>query len=232
MEKKNKIDLKVILVSILLALTLIPLIYECLAFGNPSKYNVKLDYLEPGTVADAYLHTSENYITLSFLAIAMAFFVLVLLDYLLRKKSSHIITCFLGGLLTASYSLARGIYCINVGSISTVVGVVYIIAFVLILISSGFFVKKSLDGDCGGLYYLFLILGGIAFYFASATSSSYSILNAYSMQGDVVYWCGYAVSRFYLLSFCLMAFTNLTCDYFPSISQNEDVAETNQNESK
>ena len=47
MEKKKKIDLKVILVSILLVLTLIPLINEFLAFGNPAKYNPRIDYLEP-----------------------------------------------------------------------------------------------------------------------------------------------------------------------------------------
>ena len=90
MEKKKKIDLKVILVSILLVLTLIPLINEFLAFGNPAKYNPRIDYLEPGDAVDAYLHTGENIITITFLGIVIAFFVVILLDLLLRKKSSHV----------------------------------------------------------------------------------------------------------------------------------------------
>lgn len=217
MEKKKKIDLKVILVGILLILTLIPLINEFLAFGNPAKYNPRIDYLEPGVAVDAYLHTGENIITITFLGIVIAFFVVILLDLLLRKKSSHVLICFLGGLLASSYALARAIYCLKVGSISTVVGIVYLISFLLLLVTSVLFVKKSFDGDCGSLYYTFLLIGGILFYFASATSSSYSVLNAYSRQGDVIYWCGYAVSRFYLLLLALMAYTNLSSDYFPAV---------------
>lgn len=222
MKKKFKIDIKVILTSILLLLTLFPLIGQIVAFVNPAAHNPQYDYLENKDDMEEvsrYLHTSENNISLWFLGIAIVFFVLILLDLILRKKSSHVLICFVGAILAAIYSLVRSIYCIQAGSISVVAGVTYAISSICFVVLSAFFVKKSWDGDCGVWYYVFLIVGGLLFFFSSATSSSYSILNAYSHSNDVVYWTGYAVSRFYLLLIILLTFINISCDYFPS---NED----------
>ncbi|HAS55967.1 MAG TPA: hypothetical protein DCR94_01650 [Firmicutes bacterium] len=221
MKKKFKFDIKIILTSILLLLTLIPLFSQIAAFADPAGHNPMFDYLSDIEKADMnvvkkFLFTNENIISLTFLAIIMGFFILVLLDLIIRKKSTHILICFFGAILASAYALTRSIYCFQTGSISLVSGFTYAVSSICFLVLSIFFIKKTFDGDCGIWYYILLIVGGLLFFFSSATSSSYSILNAYSHSNDVVYWTGYAVSRFYLLLIALLAFINISCDYFPS----------------
>lgn len=197
---------------LVLALT-VPFFVSLLgAYADPAGHNYRLDYLPEGEAVDAYLHTGEAFLFLVFGITIAVFLFLFILDTFFRKRSSHVGIVALGTLLLSAFCLGRAI--LNFKLEETVTGVIDIIAAVSMLITLFFFVKKSLDGDCVVWYYVSVILSGFLFYFCII--SNYNILDCFSHSGDVIFWCGYAVTRYYLLTYLLLVWVNHHHDYEPA----------------
>ena len=219
-RKKNWI-IALVALGLLLLLCFPIVLTEILAFGNPAKYNYRIEYLNPGDPVDAYLHTFQNYVILITVPIVAAFFLGFLFALLFNKKSSYIIAVFIGNLLFAGFALLRAIYCFHVGSTSTTVGIFYLLSLLGALGTLYFFPKRALDGDSKWPYYACLLWASIFFLFASATKSSYSLLNANGHVGDIVYWGGYGATRLYLLMYLLCVFVNMNFVFDPEYSRYE-----------
>ena len=121
--------------------------------------------------------------------------------------------------------MTRVIFCFSKGSTSIIVGIFYLVSFLAGLYMIYQLLRRGLDGDALTPYYVAAIVCFGLFFFASATKSSYSLLNAYSHianivdevhEGytvthpvmDIVYWGGYATSRLYALLFAFIIFGN------------------------
>ena len=182
------------------------------AYADPAGHNYRLDYLPEGEAVDAYLHTGEATLFLTFGLIIAVFLVLFVLDTLFRKKSSHAGIVALGMICLAAFCLGRAI--LNFKLDEAVTGVLDILSAIAMLVTLGFFIKKSLDGDCLVGYYVSVIVSGFLFYFCII--SNYNILDCFSHSGDVIFWCGYAVTRYYLLTFLLLVWANHHSDYEPA----------------
>ena len=182
------------------------------ALGNPAKYNWRADYLQ-GEAIDAYLHTPEAIVHLVFLIGSIGFFLALFFDLLFRKKASHILLVELGTLWTLAYYLARSITSFQIGSVHVLTGLIYLAAFLTSAVMGILFFKKALDGDNLSSYWVFLIASLVLGYFASAGNNSYSILSAYSHNGDFTYWFSYASSRLMIGVFALCAYVNLHFDF-------------------
>lgn len=215
MKEKTRFVFGLSCLGAILALLVPIFVFAILAFSSPASYNYRLAYLQDGEAVDGYLHTGEYALALVFGALLACFVILTLLDWIFRKKSTHIACSLLLALLAASYAIARSVYCFSLGGTSTFPGILYVISALAILGSMYFFLKKTLDGDCSWPYYAFLIVGAALLFIASCTKYTYSILNAMGHQGDVVYWGSYGVSRLILLSYLLASFFNLSLDYEP-----------------
>ena len=215
MKEKTRFILGLVFISAILALLIPIFIYAILAFSDPAAYNYRLSYLQDGEAVDLYLHTGEYALALVFGGILAFGMVLTLVDWLLRRKSTHIACSLLLALIAASYAIARAVYCFKASGTSTFPGILYLVSALAILGSMYFFVKKTLDGDSSWPYMACLIVGGALLFVASCTKYTYSILNAMGHQGDVVYWGSYGVSRLVLLAYLLAAFFNLNLDYEP-----------------
>ncbi len=221
MKEKTLRILGMIFISALLALLLPVFIYAILAFSDPAAYNYRIDYLQADEAVDLYLHTGEYGLTIVFGIILFLFLLLTLLDWIFRKKSTHIACSLLLAGLGAAYGIARAVYCFKVGGTSTFPGILYLVSALAIFLSMFFFAKKTLDGDSSWPYLASLIVGAACLFVASCTKYTYSILNAMGHQGDVVYWGSYGVSRLILLAYIMAAFFNLKLDYEPKQKEGE-----------
>lgn len=215
MKEKTRFVLVLVLTGILLGLFVPIFLYASMAYADPATFNYRLAYLQEGEAVDGYLHTGEYSLALVFGAILAVLLILLVLDWIFRKKATHILLVEVITAAAAAYAVARSIYCFKVGSVSVIPGIIYLLALLGILGSAYFFAKKTLDGDSSWPYHLCFIWGAVFLFFASATQHSYSILNANGHQGDVVYWGCYGVSRLYLLSYILVGRLNASLDYLP-----------------
>lgn len=215
MKDKTRFILGIIFLGAIASLLLPIFIYAILAFADPSAYNYRLQYLQSDEAVDGYLHTGEYGLTIVFAALLFAFVILTLIDWLLRRKATHIACSLLLACLAFAYGIARAAYCINVGGTSTFPGILYIVSSISIAFSMYFFAKKTLDGDYSWPYLASLIVGAALLFVASCTKYTYSILNALAHNGDIVYWGSYGVSRLILLGYLLAAFFNINIDYEP-----------------
>ena len=206
-------------VSFVLLLLTIPVFYYLLAaFADPLAFNPYKIEMPDGSIAftgdhtaDSYLHTGEAGISLAFVIVVAVFLLIFLLDHQFRKKSSHIGVTVLGSLCLFAFCLTRGIY--HVTNEELLNGLTDFLSAALIAAMAVFFVKKSLDGDCVTAYYVIAILAVLSLYLTFV--SSYSLLDAFSHDGDIVFWCGYGVTRYFLLAFLLIIWTNFRSDFEP-----------------
>ena len=189
MKKKFRIPWLHLILGLLFLIGGYALTMYFVALGNPAKYNWRADYLQ-GEAIDAYLHTPEAIVHLVFLIGSIGFFLALFFDLLFRKKASHILLVELGTLWTLAYYLVRSITSFQIGSVHVLTGLIYLSSYWVFLIAS-------------------LVLG----YFASAGNNSYSILSAYSHNGDFTYWFSYASSRLMIGVFALCAYVNLHFDF-------------------
>ena len=139
--------------------------------------------------------------------------ILLILDMQFRKKSSHILMTMLVLTLVFGYVLALGIFNFVVNK-DILTGIVGIIAAALVAASAALYFKKTLDGDCKLSYFVVFIVAALIVYAISV--SNYNLLDAFNHQGDVVFWCGYATSRAFLLAFLLITWVNHGSDYEPA----------------
>lgn len=188
-----------------------------MAISDPARFNWKLEYLQPGQPVDEYLHKGDVVIALVFYVLVSLFFVYMLLDLLFRKKSSHILAVEIGTGLVLAYEIARACYAISLGSVHIVVGLLYLGAAIGTIGTMVLFAKKALDGDHLTAYWVFFLVSALLFYFAGSSDNSYSILNAYSHNGDFSFWFGYGASRLMFIALLLSGFVNLVSDFCPEL---------------
>lgn len=216
--KNLGISLIAFLSFLLLALTIPVFYYLFSAYANPLQFNpYRIDNSDGsytfigGHTVDSYLHTGEFAVELIFVIVGAVFLLLFILDHQFRKKSSHIATTVLGCLCLFAFSLARAIFHFNNDELLN--GLTDLASCGLVAAMAVFFVKKSLDGDCVLAYYVIAIVSVLCLYLTFV--SSYSILDAFSYEGNIIFWCGYGVTRIYLLAYLLLIWTNLRSDFEP-----------------
>lgn len=230
--RKTKI-LSIVFLSIMLFLIFLFFINQLTAFIDPEAHNYLIERLKEGDAVDAYLYTTENIISLIWMAV-LAVYLAVFLVFVIKKKNAmHLTMLVIGMCLFAGYTLTRLIFCYSKGSTSIIVGLFYTVSFIASLGMIYFVFKRGIDGDATLPYYVFGIVCFATFFFASATKSSYSLLNAFShittiidnqetmashTIADVVYWGGYATTRLFALSYAFIIFGNSNFAY------NEDKA--------
>ena len=230
-NRKNKI-LSIVFLSVMIFLVSMFFLDQLIAFANPEAHNYMIERLKPGDAVDGYLHTAENTISLIWMGILLVYLIVFLVMVIIRKNSLHLAMLVLGMTLFSGYTLTRLIYCYGKGSTSIIVGIFYTASFVCSVMMIYHVFKRGLDGDATTPYYVFAIIAFATFFFASATKSSYSLLNAFSHittivdaqdeMGnvtashtilDAVYWGGYATTRLFALTFAFVIFGNTTFDY-------------------
>ena len=216
--KKMGIDLRSVCAFVLMLVTLPVWIVFPQAYMDPASHNYQIDYLEPGEPVDGYLHTGESMMTMVFAGLLVVLMIALVLDLQLRKKSSHVFVTMLVLTLVFGYVLALGIFNFVVNK-DILTGIVGILAAALVAACAALYFKKTLDGDCKLPYFVFFILAALIVYAISV--SNYNLLDAFNHQGDVVFWCGYATSRAFLLSFLLITWVNHGSDYEPAGAQLE-----------
>ena len=228
-RRKNKM-LAIIFISVMIFLILMFFISQIVAFADPAAHNYRIERLKPHETVDGYLHTGENIISLVFMAILVVYLTVFLLLVLFKKNSMHLVMVVLGGVLFLAYTLTRIIYCFNEGSTSIIVALFYLGSLAAGCFMLYQFVRRGIDGDALTPYYAAAIICFGLYFFASATKSSYSLLNAYSHMVtiiddietgdshsivDVVYWGGYATTRLFALLYGLIIFVNMNFSFKP-----------------
>lgn len=228
-RRKNKM-LAIIFISVMIFLILMFFISQIVAFADPAAHNYRIERLKPHETIDGYLHTGENIISLVFMSILLVYLIAFLLLTIFQKNSMHLSMVVLGGVLFLAYTLTRIIYCFNEGSTSIIVAIFYLGSFAAGCYMIYQFVRRGIDGDALTPYYVAAILCFGLYFFASATKSSYSLLNAYSHMVtiiddietgdghsivDVVYWGGYATTRLFALLYGLVIFVNMNFAFKP-----------------
>lgn len=216
--KKMGIDLRSVCAFVLMLVTLPVWIVFPQAYMDPAAHNYQIDYLEPGEPVDGYLHTGESMMTMVFAGLLVVLMIALVLDLQLRKKSSHVFVTMLVLTLVFGYVLGLGIFDFVVKD-DMLSGIVGILAAALVAACAALYFKKTLDGDCKLPYFVFFILAALIVYAISV--SNYNLLDAFNHQGDVVFWCGYATSRAFLLAFLLITWVNHGSDYEPAGAQLE-----------
>ena len=222
--------LSIIFLSVMIFLVLMFFLNQLLAHLDPEKYNYMIERLVEGEAVDGYLHTVENVISLVWMGILLVYLVVFLVMVIIRKNSIHLAMLLLGNGLFAGYTLTRVIFCYGQGSTSIIVGIFYTVAFLASLVMFYGIFRRGLDGDALRFYYIAAIVCFGFYFFASATKSSYSLLNAFGHMTtiidnqdtmashtilDVVYWGGYATSRLFALLFAFVIFGNMNFDFRP-----------------
>lgn len=228
-RRKTK-RLSIIFLSVMIFLISMFFLNQLLAHLDPEKYNYMIERLTIDVPVDAYLHTAENVISLVWMAILIVYLITFLALVIIKKNSIHLVMLLIGNALFSGYTLTRMIFCYGEGSTSIIVGIFYTIAFLASLVMFYGILRRGLDGDALRFYYVAAIVCFAAFFFASATKSSYSLLNAFShmttiidnqetMEShtvlDVVYWGGYATTRLFILTFAFIIFGNMNFDFRP-----------------
>ena len=94
------------------------------------------------------------------------------------------------------------------------------------------FIKRGLDGDSLLPYTIAAIICFGTYFFASATKSSYSLLNSFAHISeiiddintrashsvpDLVYFGGYATTRLFALTFALLVYGNNNFEFTPEL---------------
>ncbi len=220
--------LSIVFLSIMLFLVLLFFMNQLSAFFNPAGHNYMIERLKEGDAVDAYLYTAENIISLIWMGILGLYLVAFLIMVIKRKNAMHLAMLILGMCLFSGYALTRLIFCYAQGSTSIIVGLFYTVSFIASLGMIYWVFKRGIDGDATLPYYVFAIICFATFFFASATKSSYSLLNAFShittiiddydtmashTIADVVYWGGYATTRLFVLTYAFVLFGNMNFVY-------------------
>ena len=189
MQEKKRLKTKrlaIIFLGIMAFLIMLFFISQIVAFSDPAAHNYRIERLKAGETVDAYLHTSENIISLVFMGVLLAYLIGYLLLVVFSKNSMHLLMTLLGNGIFVAYVLTRVIYCFQAGSTSIIVAIFYLGSLLAALFMFYEFAKRGLDGDALLPYYVAAIICFGLFFFASATKSSYSLLNAYSHMETIV----------------------------------------------
>lgn len=221
MNKKFHINWYYVVLALGFVIALVGFIYFGLASADPAGYNWKLEYLRPDEAVDAYLHEGDVILSMVFYVFSAAFFILMFLDLFFRKKSSHILAVEIGTLIVLAYEIAFASYAFVQGSVNIVTGLIYLMAAIGTVGTMILYAKKAFDGDHLGAYWVFFLVSSVMFFFGCAGDNSYSILNAYSHNGDFSYWFGFGASRLVFIILLLTGFVNLFHDYCPEIKEVE-----------
>ncbi len=240
MQEKTRIKTKrlsIIFLSVMIFLVLMFFLNQMLAHLDPAKYNYMIERLTSDIPVDAYLHTTENIISLVWMSLLVVYLIVFLVFVIVSKNSMHLVLLLIGNCLFAGYTLTRVIFCFNAGSTSIIVGIFYLIAFLADLVMFYGILRRSLDGDALRFYYVAAIICFAAYFFASATKSSYSLLNAFGHMAtiidnqetmashtvlDVVFWGGYATTRLFALTFAFILFGNMNFTFRPEAVLEEE----------
>lgn len=218
MKRKTRFDWICIILGIGIVLCLIGFLYYGLALADPEKFNWRRDYLN-GEAMDAYLHTGDMVIAVTFFGLILGSMAFLLLDLLLRKKASHIAAVLLACAVSLGYCIAMGAYRFVLGSVNIIVGLLYMAAAVATIGSALLFFKKTMDGDNLTAYWAFFAAAAIFLVFGGAGDKSFSILNAYSHSGDFNFWMGYLSSRLIVALFLVAGYVNQRYDYCPETKE-------------
>ena len=214
MKKKTRFDWICIVLALGIVLCLVGFLYYGLALGDPERFNWRRDYLN-GEAMDAYLHTGDMVIAVTFFGLILGSMAFLLLDLLLRKKASHIAAVLVACAVSFAYCLAMGIYRFALGSVNVLTGILYALAALGVAASTALFFKKALDGDNLTAYWACFAFATIFLVFGGAGDKSFSILNAYSHNGDFNFWMGYLSSRLVVVLFLIAGYVNQRYDYCP-----------------
>ncbi len=212
--KKNKFSFKwnalALFPLVAIALLLIFFIYHFLALGNPDAFNP-----EPNELGNnAYLFTMGNVISVTFASILFFYCILLALDLLFRKDTSHILLVLIGEAIISAYAIAKTVWTFDANFTRQVISLVFLIsADVLLIAMHYFYLKKAWDGDRGSAYLICLILAGLAFYFGIVQYDS--LLDAYSYLGDIIFWGDWGVSHLMVAIYVGLAFINIHSDFDP-----------------
>ena len=244
--RKTK-KLSIIFLSIMIFLILMFFLDQLIAFIDPAGHNYMIERLKEGEAVDAYLHTPENIISLIWMAVLIVYLAVFLVLVIKQKNTMHVLMLIIGMTLFCGYTLTRLIFCYAKGSTSIIVGMFYTVSFVCSVIMIYLVYRRGIDGDATTPYYVFGIIAFAAYFFACATKSSYSLLNAFAHITnitsttytedqqeiisshtilDAVYWGGYATTRLYALTFAFVIFGNNNFVF----NEEKVIAEANENE--
>ena len=146
MTRKTRFDWICIVLALGIVLCLVGFLYYGLALGDPERFNWRRDYLN-GEAMDAYLHTGDMVIAVTFFGLILGSMAFLLLDLLLRKKASHIAAVLVACAVSFAYCLAMGIYRFALGSVNVLTGILYALAALGVAASTALFFKKAMDGD-------------------------------------------------------------------------------------
>lgn len=212
--KKNKFSFKwnalALFPLIAIVLLFIFFIYHFLALANPDAFNP-----EPNNLGNNdYLFTMGNAISVTFAAILFFYCILLSLDLLFRKDSSHILLVLVGEAIISAYAIAKTVWTFDTSFKRQVISLVFLItADVLLIVMHYFFLKKAWDGDYDSIYMICLLLAGIALYFGLVQYDS--VLDAYSYLGDIVFWGDWSVAHLMVALYVGLSFINIHSDYDP-----------------
>ena len=158
---------------------------------------------------------ADMVIAVTFFGLILGSMAFLLLDLLLRKKASHIAAVLVACAVSFAYCLAMGIYRFALGSVNVLTGILYGLAALGVAASAALFFKKALDGDNLTAYWACFAFAAIFLVFGGAGDKSFSILNAYSHNGDFNFWMGYLSSRLVVVLFLVAGYVNQRYDYCP-----------------
>ena len=221
-----------ILASVMLLLIGIFFLNQLLAHLDPASFNYRIERLTPEEAVDAYLHTKENIISLVFMTILLVYLASFLVAVWVRRNSLHLAMIVIGQVLFVTYTVVRLVYCYSLGSTSIIVGMFYTVSAIAGVVMIYEFIKRGLDGDSLLPYTIAAIICFGTYFFASATKSSYSLLNSFAHISeiiddintrashsvpDLVYFGGYATTRLFALTFALLVYGNNNFEFTPEL---------------
>ncbi len=202
------------------ALALFPLIGICLLFvffiylfivlSNPASFNP-----EPSKISDfGYVYSSSNIISIVFASLLFVYFVLLALDLLFRKDSSHILLVLIGEAIISAYAITKTVWTFDIDFTRQIISLVFLFTSDAFLLAMHyFFLKKAWDGDYGTPYLICLFAAGLTFYFGVAQYDS--LLDGYSYIDDIVFWGDWGISHIMVALFVGLALINVHSDYDP-----------------
>lgn len=214
---KFKFDILALLPCLFVILGVVFMIMGILAFSDPRAFDpTDLTNKEKLILAqDPYylVGSYQNIVSFTFGIIGLAFFILFALDLFFRNMSSHVLLVTLADLVLVAYYICRSVYCFNAGGLNVAGGFFNAIAAGLCACLLYYYPLKALDGDCRRGYMIVWIASFVFGLFGSV--STYNLLDFHKNLGNIIYWGGYASTRFMLILSVINVATNYTKDFDP-----------------